>query len=329
MGIFQSLAKLNVFIEGKEKDAVFLDLGSRYIKGIVKEQNKIKQIFAEDAGTDHAKNVVTVLKKHRLTGAGVSLCVKGPDAIMRYIPFPRMEKKNLKQSFSFELSKHIPFPADTVYFDVCIVEEEFSKTESLVLLAAVKKEMLTPIIEEAAREKIKLSEITLSPLSLINAFLAWAAPANNCAIVDIGYGSTSLSLVKKTMPYLSREIKVSGKSLLKKLSTIKNCDTTAAEKILISGENGEETAEIGEEIFLGIAEEIRSSLDYFEMNTGEQINHLYLSGGFSGLPGVEKIVASSLGIEAKPWKPWEKLNLPFPQKSLPPDMFSAVLGLIV
>ena len=328
MNFSQSLVKLNSFIEGKESTAVFLDLGSRYIKGIVKEQNKIKDIFAEEATSDHAKDIVSILRKRRLTAAGINLCVKGPDTIMRYIPFPRMEKKNLKQSFGFELNKHIPFPVDTVYFDVCVIEEGFSKTESLVLLAAVKKEMLTPIIEEATKEKIKLSAITLSPLSIINVFLAWQTPVDNCAVIDIGYGSTSLSLIKKTVPYLSREIKVTGKTFLKKLSTIKNCDIAAAEKTLIAGQNPGELTEISEDVFLGIAEEIRSSLDYFEMNTGEQINSLYLTGGFSYIPGVDKIMANSLGIEAKPWKPWEKLEIPFPEKSLSPDMFSAVLGLI-
>lgn len=328
MNFSQSLAKLNSFIEGRENESVFLDLGTRYIKGLTKEQNTIKAVFIEEATADHAKDIINVLKKHHLTSAKVNLCVKGPDAIMRYIPFPRMEKKNLKQSFGFELGKHIPFPADTVYFDVCVIEEEFSKTESLVLLAAVKKDMLTPIIEEAAKEKIKLSSITLSPLALINVFLNWHNPTDNCAILDIGYGSTSLSLIKKTIPYLSREIKISGKSLLKKLSTIKNCDLAEAEKILVSKQNPAEVAEINEEIFLGIAEEIRSSLDYFEMNTGEQINSLYLTGGFSYISGIDKIMANSLGIEANPWKPWEKMGIPFPETNLSPDMFSAVLGLI-
>ena len=328
MSIQQSLTKLHSLIEGKESESVFLDLGARYIKGVVKEQNIIKTIFAEDATSDHAKDIVNVLRKYRLTSAKLSLCVKGPDAIMRYIPFPRMEKKNLKQSFGFELSKHIPFPAETVYFDVCVIEEEFSKTESLVLLAAVKKEMLTPIIEEAAKEKIKLSAITLAPLAIINAFSAWQTPADNCAIIDIGYGSTSLSLIKKTVPYLSREIKISGKSLLKKLSTIKNCDMNEAEIMLSAKQNPAELAEISEEIFLGIAEEIRSSLDYFEMNTGEEINSLYLTGGFSYIPGVGEIMANSLGIEAKAWKPWEKLGIPFPEINLPADMFSAAMGLI-
>jgi len=328
MNIAQSLAKLNLFIEGKENETVFLDLGSRYIKGIAQEQNKIKTAFAEEATSDHAKDVVSALRKHRLTSARVNLCVKGPDTIMRYIPFPRMEKKNLKQSFGFELGKHIPFPADTVYFDVCVIEEEFSKTESLVLLAAVKKEMLAPVIEEAAKEKIKLSAITLSPLAIINTFLTGQNPADNCAVIDIGYSSTSLSLIKKTVPYLSREIKVSGKSLLKKISTIKNCDLAEAERILITKQNPEELTEISEEIFLGIAEEIRSSLDYFEMNTGEQISSLYLTGGFSYIPGVGKIMANSLGIETKPWKPWEKPEIPLSEKNLPQDMFSAAMGLI-
>jgi len=329
MDLKQSLNKINSLFESKEKETVFLDLGARYIKGVTKEQKTIKNVFIEEATSDHAKDIVNILKKYHLLSAGVNLCIKSPDAIMRYIPFPRMEKKGLKQSFSFELSKHIPFPAETVYFDVCVIEEEFSKTESLVLLAAVKKDVLTPIIEEAAKEKINISTITLSPLSLINVFLSWQTPADNCAIIDIGYGSTSLSLIRKTMPYLSREIKISGKSLLKKISSIKSCDSTEAEKILVAQQNPAEIAEINEEIFLGIAEEIRSSLDYFEMNTGEQINTLYLTGGFSYLPGADTLLANSLGLEAKPWKPWEKLNIPLPDKSLPPDMFSAVMGLVL
>jgi len=329
MGIKTFLSRINTLIDGKESETAYVDLGARYTKVIVKEHDKIKHFLLGESTADRAKDILKTLKDNNLSAADVRLAVKGPETIIRYIPFPKMDKANIKQSLGFELNKHIPFPAESVYFDSCVLDEEYSKTDFLVLLAAVKMDAVNPIIEACAAEKINLSQITLAPLSLINLFMASTPCENNCALLDIGYSSTTLSIFRKSIPCLSRDIKTSGKAIIKKIAGVKNCEVARAEAIFIKNEEPD-LLEISEDIFLGVCEEIRSSFDYFEMNTGEQVHNISLTGGFSYLQGADKAMAASLGLEITPWKPLEKLNFRPPNKiTVSEDMFASALGLIV
>lgn len=330
MGWQNLLGKIGVTSDSQESASAFLDLGTRSMKLIAKKQAAITTAVAEETGTNKAVSVATLLKKNSLSGARVRLALKGQDTIIRYVPFPKMEKANLRQSFAFEAAKHLPFPVESVYFDLCVLEENYSKTESLILLAAAKKDLVNPIVEEFAKERITVSEITLSGIALLNLFLATNSAAENYALIDIGNSAATLNIIKKDLPYLSREIKTGGKAIIKKLAALKNVEMSQAEFLYIKGDNAEELLEIGEDIFLGICEEIRSSFDYFEMNTGEQVQSICLTGGFALLNGVDKIISGALGVEVKPWKPWEKLGIKFPEEvMLPKELFTTAIGLMV
>ena len=330
MSIAQSMAKLNSFIEGKENGTVFLDLGSRYIKAITQEQNKNNIFFCQESTGNKIKDAINLLKTNRLSAYEARIALKGPDTIIRYLPFPKMEKENLKESFALEAGKHLPFPIESLYFDLFVLDENYSKTESLILLAAAKKELIDPIIEDFEKEHITIGEISLSGVALINLYLASRTAENNYALIDIGNSSVSLNIFKNDTPSLSREIKTAGKDLIKKISSLRAIDLTQAEFSFIKGDNAQELLDAGEDTFLSICEEARTSFDYFEMNTGEQVQGVYLTGGFSLLNGLDKLMASALGLETKPWQPWEKLNTKFPDDfMLPKTLFATTLGLML
>ncbi len=327
MGVKNFFGRLNSLFEGQETTVVFLDVGCRYFKGIVKEQGKFTSFFMEENKSEPAKEILALLRKHHLTTARLNIALKGPDTITRCISFPKVDKTSLRQAFGYELQKHIPFPPAGVYYDVCMLEENYSKTDALVLLAAAKKEAVDSIVEELARDNINVDEVSLASVCLMNLFVAALAGDANGALLDMGYGSTTLTVTRKNIPYLSREIKISGKTLIKKTASVKNCPATEVENMIVKGTGHAEILEIGEEILLGICEEVRSSFDYFEMNVGEQINALHLTGGLSALSGIDKIMAASLGVEVKPWRPWEKLGLTLPV-DIParPEIFTSVMG---
>jgi len=328
MGLRSLANHIQILIDGKQKQVLSLDIGSRYIKGLCREGNTIKSAFVYECSGEKPKDIVIAIKKNGFSNSNVNIALKGPDSIMRFVTFPRVEKTVLKQSFGYELGKYIPFPPDSVYFDVCVIEEEYNKNESLVLLAAVKKDFINGILEELVKENISLKEITLTGVSLLNLFLSVPNKKGNSALIDIGTDSTTLNVIKNNIPYLSREIKTGGKELLKKISSLKNISLDEANALLIKNEKPEELLEIGEEIFLGICEEMRSSFDYFEMNTGEQVDNLYLTGGFSFINGLDKIISGAVGINVNSWEPWNDLKISFPENiQSPKGLFTSALGL--
>lgn len=318
---------VNRFLGSSDGDEfVSLDLGSRYIKCAVVESKAIKSIFVEE-NSEGVKTAVGLLKKNQLLSKKIKLSLKGPDTIIRYIPFPKVEKNKLKEVFSYELSKYIPFPSQAVYFDLSILDENYSNQEFLILLAAVKKDTVDPVLREFEEAKLNIAELTLNSVALINLFFLLEKEAINTAIIDIGFSSSLLNLIKKGVPYLSREIKIGSKNLIERLASVLNKNSRDAEKLFIASNLTPQEIKSTEDVLVELSEEIRSSFDYFEMNVGEQVQKIYITGGISGIGEIGKIMKSSLGSEI------ETLNLKneslFGQvsSSLPGEMLAVVLGL--
>lgn len=325
--INKSIASItNKLFPEQDSEFVALDLGSRYIKGLFYKNNRIEDIFSEENKDNTIKSSVDLLKKNDLLSKKIKISVKGSGTIIRYIAFPKVN--NLKTALSYELSKYIPFPADSVYFDIFIVDENYSKTDFLIILAVAKKIFIDSLLKGFGQEKANIAEITLNNLVLINIFSITEKLEKNTAVIDMGFSSILLNLIKKNTPYLSREIKIGGINIIEKLSRAKNLDKTKAEELLINSQTYEEFEEIEEDIFSELSEEIKNSFDYFEMNTGERIHNILITGGFSKIKNIDKIISSSLGVEVKIWNPWDMLNISL-SKDMPlcKEMFNVALGL--
>jgi type IV pilus assembly protein PilM len=328
MKITKLLDTIDKFLGTRGNEFVSLDLGGEYIKCLLTKDSKIEDIFIEKNKGQGIKSALDLLTKHGLLSKEVRISLKGPDTLIRYIPFPKVDKSNLRESFTYELSKYIPFSPESVYFDIFTLDENYSKDEFLILLAAVKREFIDSLLRGFEEKRAKIAQITLNSLALMNLLFTTEKLESNLAIIDIGFSSTLLNLIRKDTPYLSRDIKLSGRNLLEKISKAKHLDKEEVEKILIDRGLEGEFSEIGEEVFFELSEEIKNSLDYFEMNVGEQIQNIYLTGGISAIKGIEKIMSTSLGLETKIWNFWNRLDVALPSiLSFPNQMLGVVLGL--
>ena len=292
------------------------------------KDGQVRDAFVEKNKGQKVKGAADLLRKQGLLSKKVKLSLKGPDTLIRYVPFPKVEKTKLREVFSYEISKYLPFPQGAVYFDIFILDENYSKEEFLILLAAAKKKYVDSLLREFQEEKTKVGEITLSNIALVNLFFYSEKASLNAAIVDFGSSSTLLSLVKKDRPYLSREIKVGAANFIEKLSAVKNLGIEETEDWLINSSKEEDILPAVEELFFDLCEEIRNSLDYFEMNAGGRIEKIYLTGGFSRIKGIEKIIKISLDVDTIIWE--NKSRLKFDDNkniSFTPQMMSVVSGL--
>jgi len=303
-------ALINSIFKEEKEEYVCLDAGSEYIKIIYVAGRDIKKFIVCRREKNLAKTFSEWLHKEGLDAKKVRVSLKGNNTLIRYTPFPKVDKKNIKEVFGYEISKYIPFKAEDIYFDVAVLDENHSAKEFLLLVAVAKKSFVDSLISEFQQEKINIDAITLNNIALINLYLNSRDTESNIATLDIGASSTLLNLFKKGVPSLSREIKISAAEFSARLMKLKNINEEEAEHIIINLDEARETTEVQEiieiieEIGLELAEEVKNSLDYFEVNSGDRIQKILITGGLSKIKGLNKIIENSLGIGVELWNPY-------------------------
>lgn len=315
---------------GSPENFVAINLGNRYLKGLVVNSNRVTDFFLEERG-DLPTTLRKIWQEKRIDTDKVKLSLKDKATLVRYFPFPKLEKKKLKQTIFYELNKHIPFSPDEVYFDFHILEE-ISPSEIFIVLAVAKKDFINPILDVFEKEKLKIFDITLDSICLINLFLhTEEASALNSCILDVGHSFSTLTILQKRKPFLTRDVVFSTNDIFNMLSHIKNLGPSEIEKLLVSSQNHTEILELAEDSITTLCKEVKSSFDYFEVNRGERIEKLYLTGGINYIAGIAKLFKDELDIEVGFLDTLQKLNISLNTEkfNIVKNSFSAALGLVL
>lgn len=277
--------------KAKEQISTGLDIGSSTLKLIklrfLKDTVELCSFRLEPLPAD----LVSVLKEIAQSEEvkRLNLSVSGPSVIIRYTTFPRMSSDELRQSLRFETENLIPFPIGEVNLDSYILKEDLPDNKMLVLLVAVKKDFIEQrlkLIEEAG---LKANIIDIDSIAIINAFnFNYPSQGDNwknkaIALLNIGANLSNLNILEDGIPRLSRDIHIAGN----------NFNQSPVESVLTN-----------------LANEIRTSFDYYESQGALSVNKIFLSGGGSKFVGLKDTLANLIGIEVGYWDPLSKINIP-------------------
>ena len=323
------------FIRQESDSFVGINLGNYYIKGVIVEGGKATSYFIERnsnlSGTVKKLNADKKIPKKK-----IKISVKSPSCLVRYFTFPKMEKKKLSQAIFYEMNKFIPFEPTEVYFDFFILKEN-SPTEAAILLAAAKKNFIDQIINTFSVEGLRISEINLDSICLNNLLLnnyEEAEKINTC-ILDIGYNFSTMTILNKGIPFLTRDFKFSAKDAFQVISRIKSISLPEVEKWILSPKNSKEFLKLISDSISGACKEIKSSFDYFEVNRGDRVDKVYVSGGLISVNGLKETFAESLEVDVEILevlsKNEKKFSKAFEEKEFEAfkNSFSAAFGLIL
>jgi len=323
------------FIRQERDDFVGINLGNYYIKGVIVEGGKATRYFIEK----NAKLSETIRKLHdekKIPKKKIKISVKSPSCLVRYFTFPKMDRKKLNQAIFYEMNKFIPFEPTEVYFDFFILKEN-NPTEISILLAAAKKNFIDQIINTFSDVGLRISGINLDSICLNNLFLDNYEEAEkiNACILDIGYNFSTMTILNKGMPFLTRDFKFSAKDTFQVISRIKNISLAEVEKWILSLKNSKEFLKLISDSISGACKEVKSSFDYFEVNKGEHVDKVYISGGLVSIGNLEEGFAENLESDAEILKALpkgeKKLSEVFEGKEFAAlkNSFSAAFGLIL
>lgn len=302
----------------KERFSVGLDIGTAAIKLIKLKFSKDSVELCGFVFEPAVLDLESALKKV----AGVSdtkkinLSVYGSSTVIRYVNFPQMTPAELKQALKFEAAKYIPFPIDEINLDGCILKEGLPENKMLVMLAATKKESVNQRLKLIEDAGLKPNLIDIDAIALINAFNFNHSrnefpEEKSIALLNIGALMSNLSILEGGIPVLSRDIYVAGNSFTQKLKETFNLDFNRAEELKLNPPK-EEVEKIPfalESVVANLANEVRTSFDYYESQSASTVSKIFLSGGGSKFVRLKEMLVNLLGIEVDFWDTFKKINI--------------------
>jgi len=304
----------------KERFSLGLDIGSSAIKIVklkfIKDGVELCDFALEPAQVNPTETLKKIKQSLNPAVDIVNIGVSGSATVIRYVNFPQMNKDELRQALKFEAQKHIPFSLEEVNFDGYILKEALPDNKMLVLLAAVKKDLINQQLKLIEDAGFKASIIDIDSIALCNAFsLNYQADENlkpkATALLNIGSSISNLNILEGGAPRLSRDIHIAGSNFTQKLAEIFSLDFDSAESLKLAPDK-ERAAKVilaVESVVTNLAGEIRTSFDYYESQSASSVVKIFLSGGGSKFPGLKDMLANFLGIEVEYWDTLRQINI--------------------
>ena len=114
------------------------------------------------------------LRQHRIGSACIWIGLPAEMVIQRVIRLPSAAKENLGKTLEYELPKYIPMASEDIYFRYQILDEDRDEKQLKILVAAVKKKDLAPLMELSNRLGAGICGVESSVTAGING-LKWAS----------------------------------------------------------------------------------------------------------------------------------------------------------
>ncbi len=294
---------------------------SRYV---VQDAPIYDKALPEGLLTEHLRNIVNVLQP---STRRVTIAIGASDSVLRAAEMPLMQVSEMRQMLKFNAKNYLQQDLRDYIFDCFVVagkgksQPEQGKsgvTKYKVWVGGARNDYLTSIANAVKAAGLIPDQVTLTLLGPANA-LEIAQPEafqkETIALVDLGFKSTSISILDEGELCLSRSVEIGGDRLTSGLSEGLGISYAEAEGIKI-GMPGEVEAHL-QPLIAPLGRELRASIDFFEHQREKTVGQVLISGGAARSDFIVQMLQSELVVTSKAWYPTNgiKLNLPAQQVS--------------
>ncbi|MGE3165832.1 MAG: type IV pilus assembly protein PilM [Planctomycetota bacterium] len=311
----------------RRKSVVGLDIGSSEVKAV--ELTQVGDSL-KITGFGHARiqspeqtatAVLEVLERASIKTRRVCTAVSGRSVIVRYVNLPHMDESELKGALRYEADKYIPFDVDEVAIDGQKLEDldgdGDTEREMKVLLVAAKKSLLQEHVNLIQEMGLQPVAIDIDTFALTNAYELRSRNSPRVedddrvvALIDVGATKTTVSILKGSTSYFSREIYLAGDDLSEAISRQLHVERNEAEELKRNPQGRESELEDAMlPVLDDLANEIHLSFDYFENQFDREVAEVFLSGGAVQTPGLQMAFERVFDLKATVWDPTEHLEL--------------------
>jgi type IV pilus assembly protein PilM len=311
----------------KRNNVVSIDLGQRTTKAVyvqrkgeglelvhyvLKDSPASERTIPATALGDHLKAIVDAL---RYKGRRIALVLGVSDSILRHAELPMVPVADMRLMLKYNAKNYLQQDLPDYIFDCHTIglgqigsaaTETAPKTtqKARVLVGGAKKQTLEHLHEAARHAGIILDQVIPSLICPANAF-ELAKPdvfANETvALVDIGFKSSSISILTKGELSLSRVVSLGSDKLTAGLAEAMGVSYAEAEGIKVG--LPEEVQGPMQGLILPLGRELRASIDFFEHQQDKTVTQVFVSGGAARSQFVVESVQSELMVQTSSWNP--------------------------
>lgn len=232
-------------------------------------------------------------RENGFKGRKVVLGVNNQDIIVRFATFPKVLEKNIKSMIQFQAQEHIPVPLEELELDYIVLGEKTTDEGEFlnVLLVGARKKMLNDFIEAFTLAGLSISEIDSTMLALGRAALieshdgTFALAGFNHDIGNILIFKDGLLGMARTVSIVQSPVWISSRKAEKQSN---EQDMRAIADILFS--------------------EIRLSVNYYKMQSNENISNLFVLGHNSSQSQVAERLKETTGLSVQVPAPYKNMT---------------------
>lgn len=250
-------------------------------------------------------------------GKGIVTSLSGNSVIIKKVTLAQMEEAELRELIHDEAGKYLPFDnMDDVNYDFQILgDNEFNPNQMEVIIVAAKKTDVNGYLDAFAAAGLTVMIMDVDSFALETMYEANYDFEDNeiIVIVNIGASLTNINVIKGGMSVFTRDFTMAGNAITEALQERFQVTAEEAERMKVEGTAGAQEIPDLENAILDAAEpicsEIERSVDYFRSTFGgEEIKHVFLSGGSSRIAGLSDLLSQRLNIGTQLINPLSKIG---------------------
>lgn len=306
------------FFRRKEKFYYGLDVGNGAVKLVelrrdsMSERPTLQRFLVRPTPLDSLTNgmvkrpselraaLKSMLRELGLRSLTAATALTGQNLIVRQLDLPQMPEDELRQVIRLQADNYFGIPAVELTADFQLVQE-LPQNRMRVLLVGSQKQPLIDFADFIQTCGIKVARIDIEPLAALRSLrfsdVRPTEDSETIAILDLGAGTSNLSVFQATLLQMVRIIPVGGNDFTATIVTGLNTEREAAEELKYC-HGVIPTSPIFKYLsatLQRLLQQVSLSLEYYQAeHPATAIQRLHVIGGASYLSGLREALSESV-----------------------------------
>lgn len=266
--------------------------------------------------SNEVSNVLrAILKRAKVKEKKVALSIPDFSTFFTTLNLPPMSEAEIPQAVEFEARHQILLPLSEIRFDWQIIDKKelMPGLKLKILLVAVPNNVLNTYEEMAGLADLKLKGMEAEVFGLMRSSIPKELSKKVICLVDIGWQSTTVSIVDNNILRISHSFDVSGSTLTKAMSSDLKISSGKAEELKREYGLNPKRKDIFEALLPQINSltfKIEKVCGDYEASKNKKIDNIILSGGSAVLFGLKAYLESQLKKKVQITEPFAGISFP-------------------